>query len=484
MLASCGGGGGAGSSGVPATPAPIPSSDAGLAIPPDPDPGSDTASVAQGDTWSTFQHDMARSGFTGSSSGIAQSNVGQLTLNWVYHDTISVIASPIVVAGTVYVADEAGWLTALKAADGTVLWRRNLGGKTEMTPTIADGMLFIGVHNEGAPSALYAIDPPTGNILWTQTLPGPMRSSPAIVNGMLYVGTSAGDSPYCFQGGVHALIESTGAPGPSWLTDPETTPNGGGVWGPVSTDGQNLYFGTGNTCTNEPAQSDAIVSTSAGMTLRWANHTGADWLDDDVGGGVLLVGGYGFAISKNGSLYAVNLTSGRVAWAMPLGASNSDGGYATPAYTQSTLIESAGFMDGTADAGTLVGLSPQGVIKWKIDSVGSIIASAATTSDLAFVELDNSIDAIDPGTGRQLWTYATQGDFAASPAIGPSGVFAADMSGTVYGFGLPGSATTSQRARITLKAAPSRGASPYKIKRVCPPSKAASHLRGGNITFP
>lgn len=423
--------------------------------------------LGQSDDWSTYAHDMYRTAFEPAPTGITQHNVSGLRLRWTFKSPGQFLASPIVSNGIVYVVDVLGQLSALRADTGVVLWQKPLGYSVALTPSIYDGILFVGTHDAPV-SILSALDPSTGNLVWQQLVQGGLNGSPVSVNGILYVGVGLGDPIACRPGGIYTFNEHTGAPGPYWLTEEDgNQSDGGGIWGPISYDGQEIIYGTGNTCANASDNANAVLAISPDLSKVWAVQTSTPTNDDDVGGGIMVFGTSGYVLGKNGTLYAINLKTGLILWSDNLGAVDGYGGHPTPSYTEGTLIVSGGFpVPPTGDpaqvpTGTLYGLGLDGSVKWKISvSYPPSSTYVATTPDLAFAELDNSIDALDPATGRTLWSYTTTGDFSAGPVITQSGLFVADLSGTLYAFSV--SAGNSSRTRLSTGVHAIKGVTKYK----------------------
>jgi outer membrane protein assembly factor BamB len=87
----------------------------------------------------------------------------------------------------VFAASNSGWLTALRAADGTPLW---------MPPSIKelDGFIYASPLYEAAQNlvvvptykgTLYAMSASTGSLVWTRIV-GPTRATPAVVEGIVW----------------------------------------------------------------------------------------------------------------------------------------------------------------------------------------------------------------------------------------------------------------------------------------------------------
>jgi len=68
-------------------------------------------------------------------------------------------------SGIVYATTGFGEALALKASDGSVIWRRSLGKPIRSAPTVAEGRLYaISIEND-----TFALDAQTGRVLWQQS---------------------------------------------------------------------------------------------------------------------------------------------------------------------------------------------------------------------------------------------------------------------------------------------------------------------------
>jgi outer membrane protein assembly factor BamB len=463
LLCSCGGAGGV--STPPSSPKASPSAPA--------QPNN------SGDDWTTFAHDYKRTGYQSQHTGISTATASSLKLRWSKPLHEAVFSSPLVYNSRVIVATHStGTVYALDSSTGNVVWQQTLGGQIRMTPTISDGLVYVGTHlfttdSFGnvlpVPSALYALDFKTGSIRWKTNLPGTVRGEPVVVNGTVYEGVSGGDPPACLQGGMYALDELSGAIKWSWKVDP-TSGDGGSVWSPVTYDGSHVIFGTGNTCGKTPSTvANGVVALNVDGTLAWNLVNANAVTDDDTGGGELLLDGAIIALNKNGTLYAMNASNGGLMWQKYLGAPDGTGGFGTPTTDGSTIFiathypgsASSGARTATkaffrtpqtavpsgAPQGMLYALNSQGAVLWSVQSQARYGGYVAITSGVAVADLDDHVIAFDLTSGAKLWSYAASGLINASPVIVPSGLYTVDSNGVVYAFAPSGSASQTELRR-------------------------------------
>jgi outer membrane protein assembly factor BamB len=157
----------------------------------------------------------------------------------------------------------------------------------------------------------------------------------------------------------------------------------------------------------------------------------------------MLFGGYAYAETKSGVVYAVNRANGSLLWQMNLHPLIPGvGGVGTPTSDQTVPIVI--FSSGLVAAGcNLVAFDLAGNIKYTIPSTREQRGYVAFIPGIGFTPLDKTIAAFDSGSGTMLWSHATADAFYASPAIVPSGLYDVDLSGNVYAFGMRGTAPSS-----------------------------------------
>ena len=84
-----------------------------------PPPADEAAIPADIGTWPTFGHDAANTGTAPQEVGPTRS----LVVQWRATIEDRVVASPAVVDGTVYAGSHDGYVYALAAADGSLVWQ-------------------------------------------------------------------------------------------------------------------------------------------------------------------------------------------------------------------------------------------------------------------------------------------------------------------------------------------------------------------------
>ncbi len=95
------------------------------------------------------------------------------------------------------------YIEALRATDGTLLWRQRLGADTDArgvtAPAVAGGVVYVGADN----GCLYALNAADGTVRWSCQTGGSLLSAPVVGEGRVYFGVNSGH--------VYALAEQDGA---------------------------------------------------------------------------------------------------------------------------------------------------------------------------------------------------------------------------------------------------------------------------------
>ena len=112
--------------------------------------------------------------------------------------TIRGYASPLVFGGRVYAGFSDGYLVALNARVGDVIWARSLAGSTtarfadvDATPVLVDGTLYAASYSAG----VYALQPSDGSVRWRYDVEG--ATTVSVLGDRVYFAAT--------RAGVHCL---------------------------------------------------------------------------------------------------------------------------------------------------------------------------------------------------------------------------------------------------------------------------------------
>jgi outer membrane protein assembly factor BamB len=102
-------------------------------------------------------------------------------------------SSPAVSEGKVYIGSLDGYMNALDANNGNIIWKVQTTGPIESSPAVADNAVYF-TSQEPTTGAFYKINADTGDVIWKQLLPyeyqftggDEMLGSPSVANGMVY----------------------------------------------------------------------------------------------------------------------------------------------------------------------------------------------------------------------------------------------------------------------------------------------------------
>jgi len=337
-------------------------------------------------------------------------------------------SSPTVYNGLVYIGSNNGTFYALNETTGTLVWSQPLGWVPKLTCGGALGISSTAtvaidpatglptVYVSGGNGYLFALDAATGNVVWKSVvaLQSPTQndyydwSSPTIANGLVYLGiASQCDVPLVAGAGLNAYDMSTGALTATYRTMAAGVA-GGSIWSSAAVDAAGeVYVTTGNDVkgSTTPGDSSSIVAltgTSLSRDSGWRIPNGSQVGDDDwassptvfqatpSGVPTEMVG----ACNKNGYFYAMNaasLSAGPV-WSYQVGTG-------TPSGSQSCL----------------------GATVWN----GSDLYQPGNATTINGSKYAGSVRELDPSTGTAIWQTGLNGIVLGSPAEDAAGVIAA-----------------------------------------------------------
>jgi outer membrane protein assembly factor BamB len=220
-----------------------------------------------------------------------------LTVRWKYESNVTVNLTPAFDTERIYLPLAGGRIVALKARDGQLLWRSEMGGELSASPVADEAMIYVASealspmqgHVGGALRALgreggvtqwmtplvrplrgslalnggklfaggidgraYAFDKRTGGVLWSIPFGSSLNGHPVSTGGRVYFGSE--------DGTLLALEESTGKLLWRYRTQ-------GAIRGPVAVSNETIFFGSGD--------SYVYAVTADKGRLIWRKRTGA-----------------------------------------------------------------------------------------------------------------------------------------------------------------------------------------------------------------
>lgn len=384
-------------------------------------------------TWSTYQHDLAHTGFV-KETAINPLSTETLAPQWIVRAPDTISTQAIAANGLIYWGSWDGYEHATNPATGEEVWRTYLGEETKedcspphlgvASSATVSAMKIHGVTTQvlyvgGGDGSYYALDANTGKVIWSHFFGSPAAgyfswSSPTLYNNNLYVGVSSiGDCPL-IPGQLVKLDAKTGVVRAAFDATPPGCP-GAGVWTtPTIDQARNIVYVTtgtdgGGFCGQaEPYAQSFLQLTANNLTLlgAWKPPPSQQIIDGDFGatptlfrariGGVTkwLVG----AANKNGIYYALdrtNFSAGPLWETQPI------------ATAPDTIASSA----------------------WD----GKYLYVAGHQTEISGTKCEASIRAVDPRTGAFAWSDCLSGGGAEGAVVAVPGVVFEGIGSALYG---------------------------------------------------
>src|ERR1700730_3328856 len=256
-------------------------------------------------------------------------------IKWKYHSGFAINSSAAAQNGRIFFSDNAQTLYALNEGTGRVLWSFKLGTKLDYpwrfdyyysSPVLFEGRLIIGSDDGN----LYLLDQQNGKLIWKFKGTAVIRGTPAVFNDQILFGD--------VEGRFHAIDSKSGKE--KWV-----------------------FKTVGDSLKNEDWGFDRKAILSSAVVSQ----------------NKILFG------CRDGFLYCLNATDGKLAWRM------------------------------------------NHKISWVISTVAVKDSMVVTgTSDGRFVQ------AINLNTGKEIWKFRTSAVVWSSPLIIDDVVYAADFDGQLY----------------------------------------------------
>src|SRR5690349_7984181 len=267
-----------------------------------------------------------------------------LTVRWRYASAVTLNLTPAFDNERIYLPLAGGMIVALKATDGQLYWRSEMGGELSASPVADESAIYVASEtvvqaNEPQKSAgaLRALGREGGVTQWMTPLVRPLRGALTISGTKLFAGGSDGRA-YAFDkrtGGVlwsipYALTFSNqpvakggkvyfGSEDGTLLALDEATGQllwrqrtKGAIHGPVAVTDENVFFGSGDGYVY-------AISADKGK-MKWQKRTGAGVESVALAGDSLLAASldnFAYLLNLHGKMLWKKLLPGRIS-AQPL----------------------------------------------------------------------------------------------------------------------------------------------------------------------
>jgi outer membrane protein assembly factor BamB len=441
------------------------------------------SSVTQVD-FPAYMHDAAHSAFSPAATSIAPTSTLGLQYTFQEQKTANQLppkffSTPLVLSHVIYEGSNSGEFYAINLSTGAVIWKEFLGFEAKATcraqgfyATAASGIDptsgTLTIYAASGDGNVYALRASDGTILWKSpvNVPSPGTndhfnfSSPEIANGKIYIGISSEcdntSSPISIRGGLAALDQATG----NRIATYYTVPNGelgGSIWSSpaiaadgsvIVTTGNGLNGATGGDTQSIVRLDPNTLQRLDGFQVVTTSH------DSDFGasptvftanlGGVPtpMVG----ACNKNGFYYAWKtnaLFAGPVWQVKVAGHSNSTGNCLAGAIWDGAHLYLGGpraTVGGVSYRGSIQKLDPAtGATVWvtglpeaivtssTLDGAGAIAATSFDTTSAT-----NTAYLIDANTGSYKLVDDGNTLAPASPVFADQSLVIATLAGRIY----------------------------------------------------
>lgn len=220
---------------------------------------------APGGEWSSYGQDLTNSRTQSAEDVIGVAEAPHLEPQWTFSSVSGggdggFQSTPVVAGGCVFAGTTSGWVFAVNADTGELVWKQNftagglVGGIFALS--VVDGRVHANVSGAEGPYAA-AADQETGKILWKTPIldkyPGAYSNASSVVyDGLVFMGISGPEGDRDARGSYVILDAATGKLIRKEYVIPKTDNKrgfgGAGIWSTAVVDTQTdyLYVGAGN----------------------------------------------------------------------------------------------------------------------------------------------------------------------------------------------------------------------------------------------
>jgi outer membrane protein assembly factor BamB len=358
--------------------------------------------------WRMFGRDLRNSSYVEGGGPVKRAETV-----WEYETGSSVLSSPSVVDGTVYVGSWDGTVYALNVDEGQVVWEFETeddvpetysaySGRVGSSPCVAEDRVLFGSWDGN----IYAVDRKRGEEVWRFGTPSIVRSSPVEKDGTVYIGD--------WTGSMNAVRLEDGEEVWSYETGRDH------IYSTPCVDNGTLYFG-GMDANREGDGEHGDLHAVDGETgdRVWRFEAG-----NAVGSSPTFHDGAVYFGSFDGNVYSVEAETGEERWRH-----ETDDSIAS-----SPAVDGERVYIGSWDNRLYALDIETGEKQWSYETGDRLYASNVTMTDDAvyFGSHDGRMRAVRPDDGSLLWEYETDDWVRSGAAVVDGRVYFGSWDGTVY----------------------------------------------------
>lgn len=323
-------------------------------------------------------------------------------------------ASPAVYADTLFVGSANGWFQALRASNGAVRWRKQIGSVSS-APLVLGTTLFVGT-NDGT---LVCLDAQTGVEKWRYQSRGPIQQTPVPTSELIVFSNEADE--------VIAVDSISGKF--KWRykgeTPEEYTLRGHAG---VAADGELIYTGFSNGTLAALRRDTGSIAWSTSLKGEADRFM-------DVDATPIILDGTLYASSSSGGVYALDKATGLVKWRVP--------------FWDITIPSTSGNVGGLTSDGKTIYVSVADLGTYAIDLNGNVVwrvgargggepATPVVFGDVLVYSLaKDGMFIADRKTGATLEYFDPGDGVSAAPTITSDGrLYVMSNRGILYAFDL------------------------------------------------
>ena len=329
---------------------------------------------------------------TGALSHMPTSNLQATSIKplWTFKCEDDVRGTPTIFDGMLFVGAYDNNLYSLNAADGKFLWKYATDGGVVSRPLFYEGNVFVGSEDR----CLHVVGARSGKVSWTYPTNGPVRSSPRIAEGHIFFGS---DDHY-----IHAVRLNTGRA--AWKF--ETT---GPVRSTPFVSADLVYAGN---------ESGDFYAVDFRGEMKWRYQAKRAITSSPVVAGQSV-----YFCSMDSTLYALDARHGWIVWRFRLG----KGSIVSPLVWENIVVT------GAAD-GFLYAVETQTAKElWRFRTENQVSGSPVAYKDSVYCgSVDGTLYCLDIRTGRLRWKFATKGAITGNPLVFDDIVYIGSTDHQVY----------------------------------------------------